>query len=171
MYKFRLGLLAIAPLLMMTPALAQEVTLPEITGQVILTVTGLDTATYPDGSVELDIGRLEALGTTEIATSSIWTDGVHHYRGVPLRVLIDHLDITAENLRLHALNDYSVDFPTPEALPEAPILAFEMDGSPMSVREKGPIWVIYPFDDDEDYRTDTIFSRSIWQLDQIDVLR
>ena len=41
----------------------------------------------------------------------------------------------------------------------------------MSVREKGPIWVIYPYDHDADYRTDTIFSRSIWQLDRIDVLR
>ena len=37
----------------------------------------------------------------------------------------------------------------------------------MSVREKGPLWVIYPFDSDPEYQTEVIYSRSIWQLDRI----
>ena len=171
MFWFRLSLSALFSLFLLHPVMAQEVSLPEVEGPVILTVNGLDPAAHPGGSVELDVGRMDALGTIEIATSSIWTEGVHTYRGVPLWTLIDLLGIADRNLRLHALNDYSADFPAGEASEEAPILAFEMDGAPMSVREKGPIWVIYPYDHDADYRTDTIFSRSIWQLDRIDVLR
>ena len=41
----------------------------------------------------------------------------------------------------------------------------------MSVRDKGPVWVLYPFDAGAEYRTDLIYERSIWQLDRIDVLR
>ncbi|OZA14153.1 MAG: hypothetical protein B7Y02_04980, partial [Rhodobacterales bacterium 17-64-5] len=52
-----------------------------------------------------------------------------------------------------------------------PILAYEMDGAPMNVRDKGPIWVIYPYDDDSAWRTGTTYARSVWQLDRIDAKR
>jgi hypothetical protein len=149
---------------------AHAVILPDVTGPVILTVTGLDAAEFPGGVIELDVGRLEAIGKDEIVTTTIWTEGPHRFSGVMLRDLVDFLAIEASALRLHALNDYAVEFPTEEATEEAPILAYEMDGVMMSVREKGPIWVLYPFDDGPEYRTDTTFSRSIWQLDRIDVL-
>ena len=38
----------------------------------------------------------------------------------------------------------------------------------MSRRDKGPLWVIYPYHDNIDYRSETIYSRSIWQLDRIE---
>jgi hypothetical protein len=169
-YLFRLGLLVLMSLAVLLPARADAPILPQVTGPVILTITGLDATRFPGGSLDLDLGRMEALGTHEFATSSIWTDGVHTYRGVPLARLIGFLDLSARQLRLHALNDYAIDFPAAESGAKAPILAFQMDGKPMSVREKGPIWLVYPYDDDAIFRTDTIFSRSIWQLDRIDVL-
>jgi hypothetical protein len=46
-----------------------------------------------------------------------------------------------------------------------------MDDRPMSVRDKGPLWVVYPFDDVPAYQSETIYSRSIWQLDRIEVVR
>ena len=148
---------------------AQTTPLPDLTGPVILTVTGLPPQDYPGGMIELDQGRLMAIGTTEITTSTIWTDaGPHRFKGVLLRDLVDFLDITAKILRLHALNDYAVESPTDEVTALAPILAHEMDGVIMTVRDKGPLWVMYPFDDGPIYRTDTTFSRSIWQLDRIE---
>ncbi len=149
---------------------AQAVTLPEMTGPVILTITGLDPAEFPGGEIALDVARLAAIGEDEIVTTTIWTKGPHHFSGVMLRDLVDFLDIKESVLRLHALNDYAVEFPTEDATDNAPILAYAMDGLAMSVREKGPIWVLYPFDDGPEYRTDTTFSRSIWQLDRIDVI-
>ena len=170
MYWLRLCLTALFALHLL-PAQGQNVTLPELTGPVILTVTGLDPQVFPAGNVEMDVGRLEAIGTDEIETTSIWTDGKHRYSGVMLRDLVDFLQIGAFNLRFHALNDYTVEFPAQDATDEAPILAYKMNGTLMSVRHKGPIWVMYPFDDGPDYRTDTTFSRSIWQLDRVDILR
>ncbi len=170
MYLFRLGLSAVLSLHLLA-AQAQDLALPELTGPVILTVTGLDPQAFAGGSITLDVGRLQAIGTAEIATSSIWTEGTHRYKGVMLRDLLDFLAIGPFNLRFHALNDYRVEFPSVEATAAAPILAYEMDGTAMTVRDKGPIWVMYPFDDSAEYRTDTTYSRSIWQLDRIDVLR
>ena len=170
MYLFRLGLAAVLSLGLL-PAQAQDVALPDLVGPVILTVTGLDPQAFAGGSVALDIGRLRAIGTAEIVTSSIWTEGTHRYKGVMLRDLVDFLAIGPFILRFHALNDYAVEVPAGEATEAAPILAYEMDGTAMTVRDKGPIWVMYPFDDGAEYRTDTLYSRSIWQLDRIDVLR
>ena len=40
----------------------------------------------------------------------------------------------------------------------------------MTLRDKGPLWVIYPFDDDPRYRSETVYFRSIWQLNRIIVM-
>lgn len=153
------------------PATAQPVSLPALSGPVILTVTGLDAAIVPDGQVAFDLGRLEALGLHSLDTSSIWTEGVHHYEGVLLHSVIEALGLSEVTLRLHALNDYKVDLPADEVTAEAPLLAFRVDGALLSVRDKGPIWLIYPFDSHARYRTDTIFARSVWQIERIEVLR
>ncbi len=50
-----------------------------------------------------------------------------------------------------------------------PIIAYLQNGNPMSVRDKGPLWVIYPYDDNPDYQSEVTYSRSIWQLDRITV--
>lgn len=169
MIVLRICLAAVLALAVL-PARAEVAALPALAGPVILTVTGLDPARFDDGRVELDLGRLQAIGTDDIVTSSIWTEGTHRYTGVMMDDLISALGIGGGTLHLHALNDYSVDFPVAEATPGAPILSYQMDGTNMTVRDKGPIWVMFPFDDSADYRTDTNFSRSIWQLDRIDVL-
>lgn len=39
----------------------------------------------------------------------------------------------------------------------------------MAVREKGPIWVIYPMNDHPELRSDTYNDRLVWQLKEISV--
>lgn len=147
--------------------------LPPLAGPVILTVQGLDPARFPEGEVALDIGRMAGLGLAEFSTSTIWTEGSHRYSGLLLADLLAALDPEgqARNVQLLALNDYAIDMPVAEISDEAPLLAYLEDGEPMPVRDKGPIWVIYPYDSSADYRTDTIYSRSVWQLDRITLLR
>jgi hypothetical protein len=140
-------------------------------GPVILTVVGLDTGSFPGGEVAFDVDMLRALGEVEMTTSTIWTDGANVYTGISLKTLAAALEIENDLLKLHALNDYAIEFPASEAYDDGPILAYLTDGAQMSVRDKGPIWLIYPFDSNSEYRTDTAFSRSIWQLDRIEVLR
>jgi hypothetical protein len=145
--------------------------LPPLAGPVVLTVTGLDPAEFPGGRLELDLPMLRAMGATRITTSTLWTEGSHTYTGVLLKTLAGRIKSGDHALRFHALNDYSIEIPASDATDEAPLLAYEVDGAVMSVRDKGPLWLIYPFDAGVEYRTDTIYSRSIWQLDGIEVQR
>jgi hypothetical protein len=40
----------------------------------------------------------------------------------------------------------------------------------MSLRDKGPLWIIYPYDSKSDFRTEVVYSRSIWQRDRLEAL-
>lgn len=142
-----------------------------VEGPAILTVSGLDPGLFPGGTVALTLASLQTMDRIEITTSTIWTKDRHTYAGVLLKDLTDSLAIEGGHLRLHALNEYQVDIPVDEASSDAPILAYSVDGALMSVRDKGPLWLIYPFDAAAVYRTDTIYARSIWQLYRIEVLR
>lgn len=144
--------------------------LPAPSGDVILTVTGAG-VTNMGGAAALDLAMLEEMGGTEIETSTIWTEGKQTFEGVPLEALIDRLEIEGETLSAVAINDYAVEIPTSDAVEGGPIIAYKMNGNPMSVRDKGPLWVIYPYDSDPAYQTEVIYSRSIWQLDRLDVVQ
>ena len=49
------------------------------------------------------------------------------------------------------------------------VLAFLRNGDEMSVRDKGPLWVVYPYDSTPEYQSELIYSRSVWQLARIEV--
>ncbi len=149
-----------------SPALA-ELVKPE--GQVILTVSGQITETNAGDRAEFDLEMLRALPATDISTSTIWTSGLQEFTGVSLKALLEHLGASGDTLRSFAINDYEVKIPVSDATDAGPILAYELNGAPMSVRDKGPLWVVYPFDSASRYRTEVIYSRSIWQLNRIDV--
>lgn len=144
--------------------------LPEPQGNVLLTVSGKVSATNRDGTAVLDRDMLETLPKTRIETATIWTDGVHVFQGVLIKDLVDALGITGTVLQATAINNYSIEIPMADAVEGGPIIAYLFDGNEMSLREKGPLWVIYPYDDTAAYRKEVIYSRSIWQLDRINAL-
>jgi len=139
-------------------------------GDVLLTVSGAIETTNADGMAQFDLEMLEALDATVIDTSTIWTDGTQSFQGVSLDVLVDRLGLTGEILRATAINDYAVDIPISDAVEGGPIIAYRLNGDTLSVRDKGPLWIVYPYDSDASYRSEVIYSRSIWQLDRIVVL-
>lgn len=139
-------------------------------GEVILTVTGKIAVTNADGRAEFDLAMLEALDDSVIETSTIWTEGTQVFQGVSLAALTARLGIEDGVLRATAINDYSVEIPVSDAVENGPIVAYRMDGAVMSVRDKGPLWVIYPYDSDAEYRSEVVYSRSIWQLDRIEAV-
>lgn len=163
------------PLLFLTlmfapPALANHVSLPAPKGEVILTVMGGNTNKNTGISTVFDMDLLHSLGESTLSTSTVWTDGVHSYSGVSLKDFLDAMDVTDGSLEMFAVNDYMVEVPIADAVEGGPIIAYAVDGAPMSLRDKGPLWLIYPYDSDAKYRNEEIFSRSIWQLNRINIL-
>lgn len=133
----------------------------------VLTITGLIGDAEASGLLEVDFEMLEALPVTEFSTTTIWTDGVQTFSGVELSVLIAELGARGTTLTAIAANDYAIEIPISDAVPGGPIVAYKINGSTMNVREKGPLWIVYPYDQKTEYQNEVIYSRSIWQLTQI----
>lgn len=125
------------------------------------------TITTDTGMHEYDLEDLQALPQTSFTTSTIWTEGEQEFAGVSLSALLADAGITEGRVMATAINDYAVEIPMDEIDDIAPIVAYHINGEPMSVRDKGPLWIVYPYDESSEYQTETNYSRSIWQLDRI----
>ncbi|MFD1343962.1 molybdopterin-dependent oxidoreductase [Litorisediminicola beolgyonensis] len=157
--------------LLVSPAIAAD-PLPAPEGDVLLTITGaIGLTNNPEGDAALfDRAMLEALPVRTIRTATIWTEGVQEFTGVPLADLLERIEVTDRpSLRAAAINDYAIDIPAEDWENDVALIAYERNGAEMSVRDKGPLWVIYPFDDAPELNTEVHFSRSIWQLDRIEI--
>lgn len=141
--------------------------LPAPQGDVLLTVSGAIENETADGVVSLDMAQLQTLPQQEFTTSTIWTEMPIVFTGVGLRDVLDHAGVSGTMIEAVALNDYKVEIPLDGVSEGAPIIAYLMEGEPMSPRDKGPLWIVYPYDSDPSYRSEVIYSRSIWQLDRI----
>lgn len=166
LYRYFLAPLVCA-FVIAAPAVAED--LPAPTGEIVLTVTGKIAVTNQDGIAAFDLDMLKAIGEVTIETSTPWTEGVQSFTGVPLDGLLKTIRVTEGTLTAKAINDYAVEIPVSDAVADGPILAYLQNGNPMSVREKGPLWVVYPYDSKDEYQAEVIYSRSIWQLSSIDV--
>ena len=139
-------------------------------GDVILTIKGQMTQSNIPGGAAFDLAMLQEIGTATISTSTPWTEGVQIFKGLPLNQLLAHIGAAPTRLRVAAINEYQVEVPASDAIDGGPILAWEQSGRLLSIREKGPLWLMYPFDTKAEYRTEEIHSRAIWQVLQIDLI-
>lgn len=136
----------------------------------LLTVTGAVSQTNTGDAAVFDRDMLTSLEPVTFDTETIWTDGMQSFTGVPLKRVLDHVGATGDTIRAFALNHYSVDIPVAELGEDAPIIAYLRNGEAMRIRDKGPLWIVYPYDQNPEYRSETVYQRSIWQLETIEVL-
>ncbi|MEV8468189.1 oxidoreductase [Fluviibacterium sp. DFM31] len=144
-------------------------TLPMPTDTVILTLSGSIQHTNVGDLAHFDRDMLAGLPRVEFTTETIWTEEATTFSGVPLLAVLKHVGAQGSHIVAIAINDYSMEIPM-EDLGDYPIIADQVNGAPMSVRDKGPLWIVYPYDQDDSFQTEVIYSRSVWQLGHIRVL-
>ncbi|PRY80154.1 hypothetical protein CLV80_1014 [Yoonia maritima] len=150
-------------------AKADELTVPE--NEVILTVSGDIGVMNIDHTAQFDLAMLMDIDAAIIETATIWTNGLQTFQGVPLDVLLECLEVSTGTLLATAINDYTVEIPVSDVVEGGPMIAYMLNDDFMSIRDKGPLWIVYPYDDSADYRSEVIYSRSIWQLDRIEIVQ
>ncbi|WP_062763252.1 molybdopterin-dependent oxidoreductase [Falsirhodobacter sp. alg1] len=148
------------------PLRAEE--LPAPAGEVLLTVSGQITNTNVGDTAQFDRAALEAMGMVDIVTKSPWYDDRMTFTGVPVSVLLEKVGAHGTQMTVTALNDYEVKIPLEDA-DTGVILAMKLNGRDMSVREKGPIFIIYPYSSSERLRAQTYYARSSWQVSRIEI--
>jgi len=92
-----------------------------------------------------------------------------HWTGVPLRTLAEQSRCGGGLLKILALNAYADTIPAQDLESYDPILAYARDGEAISVRDKGPLIVIYPFDDYPKLNTQVYFNRTVWLVYAIEI--
>ncbi|MDH3221935.1 MAG: oxidoreductase [Gammaproteobacteria bacterium] len=149
------------------PVSAMAGALQAPTGRVILTVSGKITNTNAGDRAEFDRDMLEALGDSELALETPWTDGRQVFNGVLGSKLLDVVGASGNTIAARAINDYQVSIPISDLRNYPVLFALKQNGKYMRVREKGPIWIIYPRETYPELDTDQITDRWVWQLSEI----
>lgn len=151
------------------PVFAEELPVPEADS--LLTVSGHISRTNVQDTAQFDLEMLKAMTVTTVTTTTIWTEGEQVFEGVPLAALLVAVGAEGTTVLASAINDYTVEIPVDSITEDVPIVAFSQNGEEMSRRQKGPLWIIYPYDSDPEYQTEVVYSRSIWQLDRIELAK
>lgn len=162
-------LTAMALVLFAQSTLAEVVSLPEPEGRVILVVEGaiLHSNDESPGRVVFDRERLEQLGMHTVETTTPWNDGVQRYEGPLMRDLLKAVGAQGAEVVVTALNDYSAPVPISDYIADDVILALKENGSYMRVRDKGPLFIVYPFDSNAQLHNELTYSRAVWQVKSI----
>lgn len=130
----------------------------------------LAVASSSGSGIELSRMDLEALPQSQITTRTDFTDGRPTFSGPRVSEVLALVGPdTATRARMIAANDYSVSIPVRDILFYQPIFALKQDGKTLSLRDKGPIWLMYPLDAHPELQTADFNANLIWQLVRVEL--
>lgn len=129
----------------------------------VLTVTGKggEVRTY-------SFEELEALGIQTVRTKTTWTEGEAEFTGPLLSRIAEAAGAQDGVMVIRAINAYEAEISLDEARTYPVILATRQDGERMSVRDKGPAWIVYPRSDYPELDDDRHNHKWVWQVVSID---
>jgi len=145
--------------------------LSEPSGEEILIVDGAVSVSNRGGEAVFDHAMLADIDTHQFTTNNPWDETVSTFEGVRLSNLMTALGVgaDAELIVVAALDGYVAEVPISDFARFEPILAWSRDGERMTVRDKGPLWLVYPYDSDDELTGEVYSARSVWQIERITV--
>lgn len=150
-----------AGLLLASPARAEPAILLTVAGRLSRPNHGMES--------RYDLAMLDALPQGSFSGPTPWLEQSAHFTGPLLSAVLDDVGAMGTALEVSAINDYMAVIPASDARTMAVILATRLDGQPMPVRARGPLWVIYPMDRDPALRNEAIYAKSVWQVARITI--
>lgn len=116
---------------------------------------------------ELDRAALDALPQVSFETTTIWTEGTLRFSGPALRDVLAEADLLGRAVIAEAANDYRTTLSADLIGDKFPIVATRINGEPFGVRQKGPLWIIFPYDLSDEFQREAVFAGSVWQLKRL----
>lgn len=135
----------------------------------ILAVSGKIAVKNAGETARFDMKMIEALPQHTFTTSTPWFDKPVKFTGPLLADVLAAVKASGTSVSAVAINDYKITIPVTDTGKFKVIVARLIDDKPIPVREKGPLFVVYPFDSSAELRTSTYYERSIWQLKALDI--
>ncbi|EGA71185.1 hypothetical protein VISI1226_06673 [Vibrio sinaloensis DSM 21326] len=101
-----------------------------------------------------------------------WLDKSALFTGFKASDLLNYYRIDdAFSVSFVALNDYASSSRVEDLLQYQPIIAYQMDGEKMKVRNKGPYWLVFDLDKYPEIDNAGYHSQMVWQIDEIMIHR
>lgn len=163
-----IGLLAIGILCTAAPASA-DVDLSAPNGDVMLTIAGNIQKTNAGGEAKFDLEMLHALGYRTLRTSTPWTDGTHEFGGVLMKDLLDAVGAEGKTVVAETLNNKGYRIDISDFLNYPVLLATSVDGERLRIRDKGPLWIVYPRDEFTELWQRPAERKTMWHITRLSV--
>ena len=150
-------------------SVASAESLARPTGKILLTVSGDIEVTNSDNGAQFDYEMLSQLGLVNKEIATHWTGPNSIFSGVLTRKLMTLLGARGTWVRAVAANDYSVNIPLTDFTEFETVLAMSQNGERLTLRDKGPLWLLYPNDSRPDDKDSIINRRMVWQLTSLQI--
>lgn len=148
---------------------ASALALEPTKGKVVLTISGKISEKNALTSANFDMAMLEKLPQKTFTTLTPWDKAPIRFTGPLLRDVLAAAKAQGAVINASALNDYQTSIPFEDSQKFDVILAHKMNGEPIPVRTKGPLFIVYPFDDKAELRAAVYYERSAWQLKSLTI--
>ena len=136
-------------------------------GPVVLTISGKVASPNIAQTAAFSMPMLEALPQKTFTTKTPWYPAPVEFTGPLLRDVLAAAGAKGDKLVALALNDYKTEIPITDTIAFDMILARLMNGKPMAIRDRGPLFIVYPFDAKPELQAERYYNRSAWQLSRL----
>jgi hypothetical protein len=138
-------------------------------GKVVLTVSGKLAHPNQGADAMFSMGMLEKLPQQSFTTNTPWYPKPVTFTGPLLRDVLAAAGAKGTRIAARALDDYKTVIPMSDAQNFGVILARKIDGKILSVRDKGPLFIVYPYDSKPELKAQVFLDRSAWQLKSLTI--
>ncbi len=159
--KWMLGASSVA----LSPGLSAQTKPPGPQDKVLqLLVQPADKKTAPRVVAEFDLAGLKKLPQQTFATNTPWFKQPVKFTGPLMRDVLATAKLQGTTLIAVALDEYKAKIPFSDAGRFDVILAHSINGEQMTAKNKGPLFIVYPYDSQKELQTVLYYQRSVWQL-------
>lgn len=146
-----------------------EAALAVPTGDIMLTIAGNIQKTNAGAEAQFDLEMLHALGYRTLRTSTPWTDGTHEFGGVLMKDVLEAVGADGKTVVAESLNNNGYRIDISDFLNYPVLLATSVDGERLRIRDKGPLWIVYPRDEFAELWQQPTERKTMWHITRLSI--
>lgn len=138
-------------------------------GKVVLTVSGKVAKPNQGTDAAFSMDMLTKLPQKKFTTKTPWYPKPVTFTGPLMRDVLAAAGASGKQITARALDDYKTMIPMSDVQNHDVILARQIDGKSLSVRDKGPLFIVFPYDSKPELKAQVYLDRSAWQLKSLTI--
>lgn len=116
-----------------------------------------------------DMAFLKGLPQHSFVSQTPWFKKPVTFTGPLLRDVLSAAKVKGAVVYAVAIDEYRAQIPFSDCVQHDMILAHQIDGETLTPKNKGPLFVVYPYDSKPELQSVRFYERSIWQLKSLRV--